>query len=156
MLCYLLAKLQNFVEVLLFTETEYYLVNGLHPHRTFAHIDHLVYLVSFEVALGQFLVLRFMQSKNRLDMVVYFEQRQNAFKGGNRFRRSDEANEKILIFAFMLLLVFRRMEQVVHRMHVVYFDLIDFEGEKHLLLFLVVVVEYLAACLLKPEIAFLV
>ena len=56
----------------------------------------------------------------------------------------------------MLVLVLRGVEQVVHGMHIVNFELIDFEGEKHLLLFLVVVVEYLAAWLLQPEFAFLV
>ena len=146
----LLAELQNFVEVFLLTEAEYDLVDGFHPHRTLAHIDNLVYLISFEVALGQFLVLRFMQPENRFDMTVYFEQGQNGLKGGDRFGRGDEADAEILVFEFVLVLVLGRVQQVVHGMHVVDFELIDFEGEKHLLLFLVVVVEYLAARLLGP------
>ena len=59
-------------------------------------------------------------------------------------------NVRILIFEFMLVLVLGGMEQVVHGMHIVDFEFIDFEGEKHFLLFLVVVVEYLAARLLQP------
>ena len=92
MLGYLLAELQNFIEVFLLTETEYDLVDGLHPHSTLAHVDDLVYLVSFEVALRQFLVFRFMQPKNRFDMVVYFKQGQNCLKGGYGFRRGNETN----------------------------------------------------------------
>ena len=150
MLGYLLAELQNFIEVFFLTETEYDLIDGLHPHSTLAHVYNLVYLVSFKVALRQFLVLRFMQPENRFDMVVYFEQGQNALIGGYGFRRGDETDAEILIFEFMLVLVLGGMEQVVHGMHIVDFEFIDFEGEKHFLLFLVVVVEYLAARLLQP------